>query len=171
VNAFDAKVFFGFQRPPDLTFSSEAAQQIIDLLPDKARTARDAWQMWVRYHAWLQAFAKAKPDDRTKISILKAYGKSGVEYAPITDSSVLLIFRARHGPTSGAADITKAIAAFQDCSKKFWSAGKRATLGNFGCRNSEIGVIPPPTDAEVADAVFELGGGGDAPFGRWTMTD
>ena len=171
VKAFDAKAFFGFQRPPDLTFSSEAAQQIIDLLPDKARSARNAWQMWVRYHAWLQAYAKAKPDDRVQISILKAYGKNGVEYAPITEQSVLLIFRARHAPMSGQADITTAIANMHECAKKFWSAGKRATFGNLGCRNWEVGVIPPPTDAEVADAIFELGGGGDAPYGRWTMTD
>jgi hypothetical protein len=171
VKAFDAKAFFGFQRPPDLSFSSEAAQQIIDLLPDKARSARNAWQMWVRYHAWLQAIAKAKPDARVQISILKAYGKNGVEYAPITDQSVLLIFRARHGPEPGKVDITTAIANMQDCSKKFWSAGKRATFGNLGCRNWELGVVPPPTDAEVADVVFELGGGGDAPYGRWTMTD
>jgi hypothetical protein len=171
VKAFDAKAFFGFQRPPDLSFSSDAAQEMTDLLPDKARSARNAWQMWVRFHAWSQAFSKAKADDRTKISILKAYGKFGVEYAPITDQSVLLIFRARHAPTSGKADITTAIANMHDCAKKFWSAGKRATFGNTGCRNWELGGVPPPTDAEVADAVFELGGGGDASYGRWTMTD
>ncbi len=171
VKAFDAKAFFGFQRPPDLSFSSDAAAQIIDLLPDKARSARNAWQMWVRYHAWLQAFAKAKPDERVQISILKAYGKNGVEYAPITDQTNLLIFRARHGPEPGKVDITTAIANMSECSKRFWSAGKRATFGNTGCRNWELGVVPPPTDAEVADAVFELGGGGDAPYGRWTMTD
>ncbi len=170
VNAFDAKAFFGFERPPDLSMSSDAAQEMTDLLPDKARSARDAWAMWGRYHRWLQALSNVTPADRVKVSILKAYGKNGVEYAPMTDQTVILIYRLRHGPTSAASDITKSISVVQSCSQQFWSSGTRTGLKSPGCHNLEFG-SHLPTDAEVADAVFEVGGGGDLPYGRWTLAD
>lgn len=170
VNAFEAKAFFGFQRPPDLVFSSDAAQTIFDLLPDKARSARDAWSMWARYERWLEAVAGVTRPDRTKIDVLKAYGKNGVEYARMEDQTVILIYRLRHGPTSAASDITKSIGVVQSCSQMFWSSGTKTGLKSPGCHNLEFG-NHLPTDAEVADAVFEVGGGGDLPYGRWTLAD
>lgn len=170
VNAFDAKAFFGFQRPPDLSFSSDAAQTIFDLLPDRARSARDAWSMWARYERWLEAASGVTRPDRTKVDILKAYGKSGVEYAGMADQTVILIYKMRHGPTSGASDITKSMGIVQSCSQQFWSSGTSTGLKSPACHNLEFG-SHLPTDDEVADAVFEVGGGGDLPYGRWTMTD
>ena len=170
VNAFDAKAFFGFQRPPDLSFSSDAAQTIFDLLPDKARSARNAWSMWARYERWLEAASGVTRPDRTKVDILKAYGKSGVEYAGMADQTVILIYKMRHGPTSGASDITKSMGIVQSCSQQFWSSGTSTGLKSPACHNLEFG-SHLPTDEEVADAVFEVGGGGDLPYGRWTMAD
>lgn len=170
VNAFDAKAFFGFSRPPDLSFSSDAAQTIFDLLPDKVRSARDGWSMWARYERWLEAASGVTRPDRTKVGVLKAYGKNGVEYAPMTDQAVILIYRLRNGPTSAASDITKSIGVVQSCQKLFWSSGTKTGLKSPGCHNLEFG-NHLPTDAEVADAVFEVGGGGDLPYGRWTMAD
>ncbi len=169
VNAFEPKAFFGFERPPDLFFSSDAAQEIIDLLPDKARSVRHAWAMWVRYHAWLHAFSGVTPSDRVKVSILKAYGKFGVEYAPMEDQTVILIYKMRHGPESGKADITKSMNFIQSSCLPNWSAGKKDAFAK-SCHDLEFGGHLP-TDAEVADAFFEVGGAGDAPYGRWTMTD
>ena len=170
VRAFDAKAFFGFARPPDLSFSSDAAQAIIDMLPDKVRSARNAWSMWARYQRWLEAASEREAPDRANVDVLKAYGKSGVEYARMEDQTVILIFRLRHGPASGAADITKSIGVVQSCSQMFWSSGTKTGLKSPGCHGLEFG-NHLPTDEEVADAVFEVGGGGDLPYGRWTLAD
>ena len=66
-------------------FASEAAQEIFDKLPDKARSARNAWSMWARYEEWLEAASGRPRIPRAQIEALKAYGKSGVEYATPTD--------------------------------------------------------------------------------------
>ena len=122
VNAFDAKAFFGFQRPPDLSFSSDAAQTIFDLLPDKARSARNAWSMWARYERWLEAASGVTRPDRTKVDILKAYGKNGVEYAGMADQTVILIYKMRHGPSPGRPTSRRAWAS---CRVARSSSGRR----------------------------------------------
>ena len=101
---------------------------------------------------------------------LKAFGANGTAYTPITDASVLLIYRIRHGPQSATSDIVSSVLLVRDCNRVFWSAGKRAGLANPSCRPLEFG-IQLPTEAEIDDTVFEVGGAGTKPFGRWTLAD
>lgn len=169
-SAFDAKAFFGWERPPDLVFASEAAQTIFDVLPDKARTARNAWSMWARYEKWLEAAGGRPRPPRTQVEGLKAYGKSGIEYPRPSDNTVILIYRIRHGPASASSDITKGITVVSECSRLFWSLGKKPGLASPAC--TQIGFTTQvPSDEEVADAVFDVGGAASEPYGRWTMAD
>ena len=169
-SAFDAKVFFGWDRPPDLVFASWASQEIFDVLPDKGRTARNAWITWVRHEKWIELLAARERPARTKVEGLKAYGKSGVEYAHPTDNSVILIYRMRHGPLSAGSDITKSIGFVKSCSDRFWSLGKKPGTADPGCTNIGFTTAVPTTD-DVDDAIFDVGGGGAQPFGRWTLAD
>jgi hypothetical protein len=169
-SAFNARAFFGWERPPDLVFASDASQTIFDELPDKARTARNAWSMWARYEKWLEAASGRARPPRTQVEVLKAYGTNGVEYARPADQTVVLIYRLRNGPASASSDITKSISVVTQCNEQFWAQGKRTGLASPACHNLELG-SHLPTQEEVDDAVFEVGGTASEPFGRWTMSD
>lgn len=169
-SAFNARAFFGWERPPDMVFASDAAQVIFDLIPDKARTARNAWAMWARYSKWLEAASGRPNPPRTQIEMLKAYGANGVEYPRPADQTVVLIYRLRNGPASAASDITKSIGVVTACNDQFWAQGKRTGLASPACHNLELG-SHLPTAEEVNDALFEVSGAPPAPFGRWTMAD
>ncbi len=170
VSAFDARAFFGWERPPDMYFASHAAQVFFDALTDKGRSARNAWSMWGRYERWLEAASGRPRPDRTKVDILKAFGPNAVEYARMPDQTVILIYRLRHGPSSASSDITKSIAVVQACTDQFWASGTRTGLKSPACHNLEFGSHLPTTE-EVADAIFDVGGGGELPYGRWTAAD
>jgi len=169
-DAFKAKAFFGWAIPIDGVFAVHAAETIFDSVTDKARSARDAWWMWRRHEAWqIEQDGKAR-EDNAKPEQLKASGVDGAEYPPISSQSVILIYRLRHGPASAASDITKSIGVVQSCSKMFWSSGIKTGLKSPECHNLEFG-NQLPTNDEVNDAIFEVGGPVQKPFGRWTLAD
>ncbi|MBI5288259.1 MAG: hypothetical protein HY873_04745 [Chloroflexi bacterium] len=170
VNAFEARAFLGWERPPDMNFASNAAQVFFDEATDKARSARNAWSMWGRYQRFLEIASGRKRPDRTKVDILKAFGPGGFEYPRMADQTVILIYRIRHGPASASSDIAKSVSVVKACSDQFWSAGTSTGLKSPACHQLEFG-SHLPTNEEVADAIFDAGGGGDQPYGRWTMAD
>ena len=170
MDAMKPKAFFGWTIPMDGPFITDAAETMFDSLTDKARSARNAWQMWSRHEAWRLAGVGSSPPDNKDPKKLKVFGVNGTAYAPITDQSVLLIYRIRHGPSSASSDMVSSLLLARDCARKFWSAGKHAGLADPSCRPMEFGV-QLPTDEEVDDAVFEVGGTGTRPFGRWTLAD
>jgi hypothetical protein len=170
VTAFGARAFLGWERPPDMNFASNAAQVFFEEVTDKGRTARNAWSMWGRYQRWLEVASGRTRPDRTKVDILKAFGPNGVEYPRMPDQTVILIYRIRHGPASASSDITKSIGVVQACYDQFWSTGTSTGLKSPACRQLEFG-SHLPTNEEVADAIFDAGGGGNLPYGRWTMAD
>jgi hypothetical protein len=86
------------------------------------------------------------------------------------DQTVILIYRIRHGPASASSDITKSIGVVQACSDQFWSSGTSTGLKSPACHALEFGSHLPTND-EVADAIYDTGGGGGQPYGRWTMSD
>jgi hypothetical protein len=52
----------------------------------------------------------------------------------------------------------------------FWSLGKKTGLASPACHQLEFG-NQLPTNDEVDDAIFEVGGPVQKPFGRWTLAD
>jgi hypothetical protein len=169
-DAFNARAFFGWAIPMDGVFVSDTAETIFDSVTDKARSARNAWWMWRRHEAWqIEQEGKAR-DDNAKPEQLKAYGVGGAEYGPITSQSVILIYRLRHGPSSASSDIAKSLLVVKSCSELFWSVGKKTGLASPACHQLEFGNALPTTD-EVDDALFEVGGAAQKPFGRWTLAD
>lgn len=170
VTAFDARAYLGWQRPPDMYFASNAAQTFFDALTDKSRSARNAWSMWGRYQRFLEAASGRPRPDRTKVDILKAFGPNGVEYPRMPDQTVILIYRLRHGPASASSDITKSIGVIQACTDQFWASGTSTGLKSPACKQLEFGSHQPTVD-EVADAIFDVGGAGELPYGRFTLAD
>ena len=169
-DAFKAKAFFGWMIPMNGVFVAHAAETMFDSLTDKARSARDAWWMWRRHEAWqIEQSGKAR-DDNAKPEQLKAFGVDGAEYEPISSQSVILIYRLRHGPSSASSDIAKSLLVVKSCSELFWSAGKKTGLASPACHQLEFGNELPNND-EVDDAIFEVGGPVQKPFGRWTLAD
>ncbi len=172
-SAFDSRAYFGWDQPPDLVFASEAAIQIFDLLPDKARSVRNGWQMWVRYEGWKVARGGVTPPDRAKVERLKAYGRQGVEYPRMADQTVVLIYRMRFGPPAGTDRLQGALNVVTACWTEFWSAG----TGVSGLKSPACSMIQSggsnraPTQEEYEDAVYEVGGPGEKPYGRWTLAD
>lgn len=169
-DAFKAKAFFGWAIPMSGAFVSHAAETIFDSVTDKARSARDAWWMWRRHEAWqIDQEGKAREDNQ-KPEQLQASGVNGVEYEPITSQSVILIYRLRHGPSSASSDIAKSLLVVKSCSELFWSLGKKTGLASPACHQLEFG-NQLPTNDEVNDAISEVGGPVQKPFGRWTLAD
>ena len=169
-DAFGAKAFFGWAIPMNGAFVAHAAETIFDSVTDKARSARDAWWMWRRHEAWqIDQEGKAR-DDNMKPEQLQASGVGGVEYPPITSQSVILIYRLRNGPSSASSDIAKSLLVVKSCSELFWSLGKKTGLASPACHQLEFG-NQLPTNDEVNDAIFEVGGTTQQPFGRWTLAD
>lgn len=169
-DALSPRAFFGWAVPVDSVFAADAAETIFDSLTDKARSARNAWTMWRRHEAWKITNESTPRPDNAKPDQLRASGVGGVEYPGITSQSVLLIYRLRAGPSSATADITQSISMVRNCSTTFWSSGTSTGLKSPACHSLELG-NNLPKDAEVADAIFEVGGGGSLPFGRWTLAD
>ena len=169
-DAFTAKAFFGWAIPMDGVFVAHAAETIFDSVTDKARSARDAWWMWRRHEAWqIEQEGKAR-EDNAKPEQLKVSGVDGADYEPITSQSVILIYRLRHGPSSASSDIAKSLLVVKSCSELFWSLGKKTGLASPACHQLEFG-NQLPTNDEVDDAIFEVGGPVQKPFGRWTLAD
>ncbi len=168
--AMQPKAFFGWTIPMGGSFASDAAETLFDSLTDKARSARDAWWMWRRHEAW-QIDKEGKPrTDNEKPEQLKAFGVNGAEYEPITSQSLILIHRLRNGPSSASSDIAKSMLVVKSCSELFWSLGKKTGLASPACHQLEFG-NELPTTAEVDDALFEVGGPVQRPYGRWTLAD
>jgi hypothetical protein len=171
-SAFDAKAYFGWDQPPDLVFASEAAQRIVDLLPDKARSVRNAWQMWARYESWVQRAGSFEPPARAKIERLKAYGQKGVAYPTMADQTVALIYRMRFGPPAGKDRLQGAVNVVTACWDQYWASGKAVTgLQSPACSQIQLSSNRAATQDEYEDAVFEVGGPIDKPYGRWTLAD
>lgn len=169
-DAFNARAFFGWAIPMNGAFIAHAAETIFDSVTDKARSARDAWWMWRRHEAWqIDQEGKAR-EDSNKPEQLQASGVNGVEYEPITSQSVILIYRLRNGPSSASSDIAKSLLVVKSCSELFWSLGKKTGLASPACHQLEFG-NQLPTNDEVDDAIFEVGGPVQKPFGRWTLAD
>ena len=168
--AMKPKAFFGWTIPMNGSFITDAAETIVDSLTDKARSARNSWWMWRRHEAWQIDKAGKAREENEKPEQLKAFGVNGVAYEPITSQSVILIYRLRNGPSSASSDIAKSMLVVRDCSRLFWSAGKKTGLASPACHQLEFG-NELPTDAEVDDAIFEVGGPVQKPFGRWTLAD
>ncbi|MBI5285877.1 MAG: hypothetical protein HY874_12380 [Chloroflexi bacterium] len=169
-DAFKARAFFGWAIPMYGAFVGRTAETILDATTDHARSARGAWWMWRRHEAWqIEQEGKAR-DDNQKPEQLKASGGDGEEYTPITSQSVILIYRLRHGPSSASSDIAGSLLMVKSCSELFWSAGKKTGLASPACHQLEFGNQLPSND-EVDDAVFEVGGPVTKPFGRWTLAD
>jgi hypothetical protein len=173
--AFEPRAYFGFDQPPDLDFAGSAANTIFDELPDRARSARNAWQMWARHESWIAAVARERAGierpDRTKVERVKAYGSSGVAYPPLADQSVILIYRMRHGPPAGAERLKTSSSLVTNCWTTYWSAGKNASgLQAKACNDIELGSHTPTQD-EYEDALFEATGEPARPYGRFTLTD
>jgi hypothetical protein len=169
-DAFKAKAFFGWMIPMNGTFVAHAAETIFDSATDKARSARNAWWMWRRHEAWQIEQAGTTREDHAKPEQLKAFGIDGAEYEPISSQSLILIYRLRHGPSSASSDIAKSLLVVKSCSELFWSAGKKTGLASPACHQLEFG-NQLPTNDEVDDAIFEVGGPVQKPFGRWTLAD
>ncbi len=169
-DAFKARAFFGWAIPMNGAFVGRTAETIFDSMTDKARSARNAWWMWRRHEAWqIEQSGKAR-DDNAKPEQLKASGVDGAEYEPISSQSLILIYRLRHGPSSASSDIAKSLLVVKSCSELFWSAGKKTGLASPACHQLEFGNQLPAND-EVDDAIFEVGGPVQKPFGRWTLAD
>ncbi|HXH20740.1 MAG TPA: hypothetical protein VNN10_01835 [Dehalococcoidia bacterium] len=170
--AFDARVYFGWDQPPDLVFASEAAMRIFDLLPDKARSARNAWQMWARYEGWLEAAGGRERPARTKIERLRAYGRNGIAYPRMADQTVVLIYRMRFGPPAGPDRLQGALNVVTACWNEYWSSGRAVTgLQSTACSMIQLSSNRAPTQDEYEDAVHEVGGPIERPYGRWTLAD
>jgi hypothetical protein len=126
--------------------------------------------MWRRHEAWQIEQAGKAREENAKPEQLQAFGVDGAAYEPITSQSVILIYRLRHGPSSASSDIAKSMLMVRSCSELFWSAGKKTGLASPACHQLEFG-NQLPTNEEVDDAIFEVGGPVQRPFGRWTLAD
>jgi hypothetical protein len=169
-DGFKAKAFFGWLIPMNGVFVAHAAETIFDSATDKARSARDAWWMWRRHEAWQIEQTGTTREDNAKPEQLTVFGTGGAEYEPISSQTVILIYRLRHGPSSASSDIAKSLLVVKSCSELFWSVGKKTGLASPACHQLEFG-NQLPTDDEVNDAIFEVGGPVQRAFGRWTLAD
>jgi hypothetical protein len=173
-DAIKPRAFFGWKVSMEGDFISDAAETIVDSLTDKARSARNAWWMYRRHEAWVidgETTSGKLPRNPNQDPVsLAAFGVGSVPYEPITSQTIILIYRVRHGPGSAASDISASISLVQSCFDQFWSSGRGAGLANPACRPMEFG-SQRPTQAEINDAFFEVGGIGLKPFGRFTLAD
>ena len=173
--AFDARAYFGWAKPPDLDFAAASSSVIFDELVDKTRSVRNAWQMWVRHEGWIEAVARSvagvERPERARVELLRAYGDDGIEYPQLTSQSVVLIFRMRHGPPAAAGRLATSTELIRNCWTTYWSAGRNVSgLQSTACNAVELGNYVPTQD-EVDDALFDVGAGPDRPFGRFTLAD
>jgi hypothetical protein len=169
-DAFKAKAYFGWKIPVNGVFISKAAEEMFDLMADKARSARHAWWVWRRHEAWKIDHERSPREDASKPEEMRAIGLNNIDYAPITSQSIILIYRLRHGPASASSDIAQSMLFVRSCFEQIWSQGRTSGLAAPGCRPLEFG-SHVPTREEVDDAIFEVGGPVQKPFGRWTMAD
>ena len=170
MDAIQPKAFFGWGAAMDGPFVSDTAETMFNSMADKARSARNAWWMWRRHEGWkIDKEGTARTENKDPEQ-LKAFGVGGMAYTPITSQTVLLIYRLRHGPSSASSDIAQSLVVVKSCSELFWSQGKRTGLASPACHQLELG-NQLPTNEEVTDASFEVGGPEQQPFGRWTMAD
>jgi hypothetical protein len=169
-DAFAAKVYFGWAVSGNGQFMADAAETVFDLLVDKARSARNAWWMWRIHEFWqVKEEGAERPPERDPEN-LKAIGADGTEYPLMTGQTVILIYRMRHGPSTATAQVLASVGFIEQCWEERWSQGVRSALASPACFRLEDGQHQP-TREEVDDAVFEVGGLIEKPFGRWTLAD
>jgi hypothetical protein len=168
--AFKAKVYFGWKVPMNGIFISDAAEEMFDLLTDKARSARHAWWVWRRHEAWKIDAERTAREVSAKPEQLRVIGLNNLEYPPINSQTIILIYRLRHGPASASSDLGQSMLVVRSCFERLWSQGRTAGLAGPECRPMEFG-NNVPTREEVDDAIFEVGGPEQRPFGRWTLAD
>lgn len=166
--AVGPKVFVGWKREMDGTFIADASEAIIDMLTDKARTARAATQLWQIHEKW-KATGPALEPGEDWINLV-AFGANLQEYSKIDAQTYVLIFRLRHGPSSASSDITQSAKVVNACFNEIWKFHKGA-LASPACHALDYGATQP-TEGQVVDALFEVGAKSvSGGAGRWTLAD
>ena len=169
-DAFAAAVFFGWDSSPAVALAARAAEQILDDLGDRGRTARQAWHNWFLHASWYNRAHKIK-DASMQPTGLRAFATAGLELPRIRGQALAFILYARHqgGDTSKEA-LAHSIAGIRNCHATFWAGGKLAGMTAPFCQNLQAGL---PTADDVDDAAYELGDGEGTRNGiaRFTLRD
>jgi hypothetical protein len=90
----------------------------------------------------------------------------------MADQTVVLIYRMRFGPPAGKDRLQGAVDVVTACWDQFWASGKAVTgLQSPACSQIQLSSNRAVTQDEYEDAIFEVGGPIDKPYGRWTLAD
>jgi hypothetical protein len=167
VAAAGPKAYLGWKVEMSGEFISHAAESIVDMLTDKARTVRAAAQLWQIHEKW-KATGPALAAGEDWIN-LTAVGANGQEYTKIDAQTYILIFRLRHGPSSASSNIAQSVKVIKACYDQIWKFHKGA-LASPACHALDYGGTQP-TEGQVFDALAEVGARPGVASGRWTLAD
>ena len=166
--AIGPKAYVGWKHEMDGSFVADAAEQILDVLTDTAKTVRFATQVWELHEKW--AAPPGALDPHVDWANIAAFGEGVRPYDVLDAQTYILIFAIRNGPSSATADIRKNATFVQQCYDQVWKFHKGA-LASPACHALQFGNVQP-TEGEVVDALSEVGLkhiGNSA--GRWTLAD